>query len=55
MPKKDGEISPENTVKMPVTNVCSEFIVDGTRSLMKYSEIFPEAPTKEETEKLNEK
>ena len=52
---RSGEISPENTVKMSVTNVCSEFIVDGTRSLMKYSEILPEAPTKEETEKLNEK
>ena len=52
---RSGEISPENTVKMPVTNVCSEFIVDGTRSLMKYSEISPEAPTKEETEKFNEK
>ena len=50
-----GEISPENTVKMPVTNVCSEFIVDGTRSLMKYIEILPVAPTKEEIEKLNEK
>ena len=40
---------------MPVTNVCIEFIVDGVRSLMKYSEISPEAPTNEETEKLNEK
>ena len=30
---RSGEISPENTVKMPVTNVCSEFIVDGMRSL----------------------
>ena len=52
---KGGEILPENTVKMPVTNECSEFIVDGTRSLAKYSEISPEAPTNEETEKLNEK
>ena len=52
---RSGKISPENAVKMPVTNVCSEFIVDGTRNLMKCSEISPEAPTKEETEKLNEK
>ena len=52
---RSGEISPENTVKIPITNVCSEFIVDGMRSLMKYSEISPETPTKEETEKLNGK
>ena len=52
---RSGEISPENTVKMPVINVCSEFIVGGMRSLMKYSEISPEVSTKEETEKLNEK
>ena len=52
---RGGEISPENTVKTPVTNVCSKFIVDGTRSLLKYSEISPEAPTKEKIEKSNEK
>ena len=52
---RGGEISPENTVKTPVTNVCSEFIVDCMRDLRKHSEISPEAPTKEETEKLNEK
>ena len=52
---KSGEISPENAVKTPVINVCSEFIVDGTRSLMKYSEISPEAPTKEETERFKKK
>ena len=55
LPNRSGEILPENTVKMPVTNVCSESIVDGMRSLRKYSEISPEAPTKEEIEKLNEK
>ena len=52
---RSGEISPENIVKTPVTNVCSEFIVDSMRNLRKHSEISPEAPTKEETEKLNEK
>ena len=52
---KSGEISPENTVKTPVTNACSEFTVDCMEDPRKHSEISPEAPTKEETEKLNKK
>ena len=46
---------PQNAVKIPVTNACSKFIVDHMRDQRKDSEIPPEAPTKEETEKLHEK
>ena len=53
--KRSGEISPDNTVKTPVANVCSEFIVDCMRDLRKHGEIPPEAAIKEETEKLHEK
>ena len=53
--KRSGKISPDNTVKIPVANAGSEFIVDCMRDLRKHSEILPEAAIKEETEKLHEK
>ena len=48
--EKSDEILPQSSVKVPVTNVGSEFIVD----LRKHGEILPEAATREETEKSHE-
>ena len=53
--KRSGKISPDNTVKIPVTNAGSEFIVDCMGDLRKHGEIPPEAASKEETEKLHKK
>ena len=48
-----GEILPDNTVKTPVANTCSEFIVDCMRDIRKHSKISPEAAVKETTRELN--
>ena len=48
-----SEISPDNTVKTPIANTCSEFIADCMRDIRKHSEISPDAAVKEETEKLH--
>ena len=48
--EKSGEISPQSSVKVPIINAGSEFIVD----LRKHGEIPPEAATREETEKSHE-
>ena len=53
--EKSGEITPQNSVKMPIINAGNEFIVDHMGGLRKHGEILPEAATKEETEKLHEK
>ena len=52
--KGSGEILPDKSLKAPVANVCSEFIVDCMKDLRKHGEIPPEVAIKEETEKLHE-
>ena len=47
---RSGEISPENTVKRLLTNVCSEYIVDYMGDSRRNSEISPEATVNEENE-----
>ena len=53
--EKSGKISPQSSVKMPIINAGSKFILDCIGDLRKHGEIPPEAATKEETEKLYEK
>ena len=53
--KKSGEISSQNSVKMPIINADSEFIVACKGNRRKHGEIPPEAATKEEIENLHEK
>ena len=53
--EKSGKISSQSSLKMPIINAGSEFIVDCMGDLRKHGEILPEAATKEETEKLHEK
>ena len=38
---RSGEILPNNAVKTPVANACSEFIVDCRKNIRKYNEILP--------------
>ena len=52
--KRSGEILPDKSVKMPVINANSEYIIDCMRELKKHGEIPPEMAAKEETDKLHE-
>ena len=53
--KRSSKISPDDSVKIPVINENSEFIVDCRGDLNKHGVIPPEAVAKDEIDNLHEK